>query len=131
MTHRELSDGHALENTTMGNSGSIIGTIAIFLVIVLVVFLVCREIVCWYWKINKSIALLTEIRDLLANDARISRSPEPPKSATEEADGSLSAARNLAASGHSAAQISEELQKWRGLDPAEANALAQSVVLRS
>ena len=114
----------------MGSSGNIIGTLAIFSVIVLVVFLVCREIVCWYWKINKSIALLTEIRDLLANNARISSSPEPQKSATEEASGSLSAARNLAASGHSAAQISNELQKWRGLDSAEADALAQSVVSR-
>jgi hypothetical protein len=35
------------------------------LFVVLVVFLVCREIVCWYWKINRGIALLTEIRDLL------------------------------------------------------------------
>jgi hypothetical protein len=28
--------------------------------------LVFREVVCWYWKINQNIALLTEIRDLLA-----------------------------------------------------------------
>ena len=114
----------------MGNSGNSIGTLAIFLVIVLVVFLVCREIVCWYWKINKSIALLTEIRDLLANGARIGSSSESPQSATEAVEGSLSAARNLAASGHSAAQISKELQKWRGLAPEEADALAQRVVSR-
>jgi len=46
----------------MGNWGS---SIAVLLV-VLALFLICREIVCWYWKINRGIALLTEIRDLLA-----------------------------------------------------------------
>ncbi len=37
----------------------------IFLAILIVLFLVFRELVCWYWKINQNIALLTEIRDLL------------------------------------------------------------------
>jgi len=37
--------------------GFTIGTI----LIVLVVFLICREIVCWYWKINKRISLLENI----------------------------------------------------------------------
>ena len=41
------------------------GMIAIYLLIVIIIFLVCREIVCWYWKINQNLALLTEIRDLL------------------------------------------------------------------
>jgi len=115
----------------MGNSGTSLGTIAVSLVILLIVFLVCREIVCWYWKINRSIALLTEIRDLLAHGAGVSKATEPPKSATDTAEGNLSAAQNLAASGHSAAEISKELQKWRGLAPAEADALATSVVRRS
>ena len=35
--------------------------IAIFLV----VLLVCREITCWYLKINETLAVLREIRDLL------------------------------------------------------------------
>jgi len=30
-------------------------------------FLMFRKINCWYWKINKNIALLEEIRDLLKN----------------------------------------------------------------
>jgi hypothetical protein len=37
--------------------------------IVLGLFLLFREVVCWYWKINEGIALLSEIRDLL-RDAR-------------------------------------------------------------
>jgi hypothetical protein len=30
----------------------------------LIIFLVCRELVCWYFKINKTVALL-KIRDPL------------------------------------------------------------------
>lgn len=37
------------------------------LAIVIVVFLIVREILCWYWKVNQALALLTEIRDLLAS----------------------------------------------------------------
>ena len=40
---------------------------AIFLLFLIIVLLIFREIVCWYWKINHSVALLTEIRDLLRN----------------------------------------------------------------
>jgi hypothetical protein len=37
----------------------------IYLLVVLVIFLICREIACWYFKINKTLAVLEEIRDLL------------------------------------------------------------------
>lgn len=37
------------------------------LAVVVVVFLIVREVFCWYWKINQTVALLTEIRDLLAS----------------------------------------------------------------
>lgn len=36
------------------------------LFIFLAIFLICREIVCWYWKQNEQVKLLKEIRDLLA-----------------------------------------------------------------
>jgi hypothetical protein len=48
---------------TVGNS---LATLLVALAVLTIIFLICREIVCWYWKINQSIALLTEIRDLLA-----------------------------------------------------------------
>jgi hypothetical protein len=48
--------------------------------------------------------------------------------ATEAGGDNLSAAKNLAAGGHSAAEISKELQKWRGLTSTEADALAKSAV---
>jgi hypothetical protein len=44
-----------------------VATILIALAVVLVVFLIVREVLCWYWKVNQAIALLTEIRDLLAS----------------------------------------------------------------
>jgi hypothetical protein len=40
-------------------------TLWIGLCVFIIIFLILREINCWYWKINQSIALLTEIRDLL------------------------------------------------------------------
>lgn len=36
------------------------------LAIILVIFLICREIVCWYWKVNEIVALLTDIRGFLS-----------------------------------------------------------------
>lgn len=38
------------------------------LAIVLLIFLICREIVYWYFKLNKINETLTEIRDLLKKD---------------------------------------------------------------
>ncbi len=41
-------------------------TAAIIAISVLfVLFLIGRELVCWYFKINQTVALLEEIRDLL------------------------------------------------------------------
>jgi hypothetical protein len=34
--------------------------------IVITLFLIFREFVCWYWKLNQCVELLTEIRNLLA-----------------------------------------------------------------
>jgi hypothetical protein len=42
------------------------GGILLYAVILLIIFLVAREFFCWYWKINRLVALLTEVRDLLA-----------------------------------------------------------------
>ncbi|MGZ3693653.1 MAG: hypothetical protein ACXWQO_05600 [Bdellovibrionota bacterium] len=40
--------------------GNLFG-LAAFLLIWIVVLLVCREIVCWYWKINHATQLLEKI----------------------------------------------------------------------
>ncbi len=46
-------------------SGSDLFYVSIFLIVWIVIFLVCREIVCWYFKINVRVELLREIRGLL------------------------------------------------------------------
>jgi len=40
----------------MDNSNVVIALIVLF-----VVFMVCREIFCWYWKINRIVAALEKI----------------------------------------------------------------------
>jgi hypothetical protein len=44
-----------------------ITTFLIVLTAIVVLFLIFRELVCWYWKINKISNLLEEIRDELKN----------------------------------------------------------------
>lgn len=57
----------------MGSGNEII----IFLVglgILLALFMICRELLCWYWKINKSIELLEEQNQILVRiEKEISR----------------------------------------------------------
>jgi len=42
-----------------------LGIVLFVILILIVVFLVCREIVCWYWKINEMITLMREQNELL------------------------------------------------------------------
>lgn len=39
--------------------------VLVALVILTLLFILGRELVCWYWKINESLGVLKEIRDLL------------------------------------------------------------------
>ena len=39
--------------------------IYIYIAVTIAVFLVLRDIACWYWKINYQVKLLEEIRDEL------------------------------------------------------------------
>lgn len=50
-------------DTLIGDS---LGAILVGLVVAVIVFLILREVFCWYWEINQGITLLKEIRDLLA-----------------------------------------------------------------
>jgi hypothetical protein len=47
--------------------GQIVGIIIGVLAGIIIVFLICREIVCWYWKINKLVELMEEQNDLLSS----------------------------------------------------------------
>ena len=44
------------------------------ILIVIGIFLLCREIVCWYFKLNKINDTLIEIRDLLKRNAEVDKS---------------------------------------------------------
>lgn len=41
-------------------------------VIAIVLFLICREIVCWYWKVNRIVSLLEDIKGALGRSGRAS-----------------------------------------------------------
>lgn len=51
----------------------------------LIVFLVCREIVCWYWKINRSIQLqeqiLAELKTMSCLQTKVFQEDESKKNA--------------------------------------------------
>lgn len=47
------------------NDSDTIVQILVVLVVVAAVFLICRELLCWYWKINERLTCLKNIRDLL------------------------------------------------------------------
>jgi hypothetical protein len=58
-----------------GNSNDIWSIIIVVIIVVFIVFLICRKLVCWYWKINKLVALMEEQNLLLKNiESRLSSS---------------------------------------------------------
>ena len=52
---------------------------------VVVVFLLLREVVCWYYKVNQRVQLLTEIRNELRQARAVRGRAAGASSATEEA----------------------------------------------
>ena len=48
-----------------GTFGGGLWSFLITLLILLVIFLICRELVCWYWKINRAVELLERQNVLL------------------------------------------------------------------
>jgi len=38
----------------------------VVIIVVFIIFLVCREITCWYFKFNRMVELLEEINEKLA-----------------------------------------------------------------
>jgi len=76
-------------NANATGSGDAVAILVIVLIVLLGVFLVCREIVCWYWKINERLAVLREllavsreIRELARGGAKPGTGWIPPDKAT-------------------------------------------------
>ena len=49
-----------------GNLSDAGGMLLLVILIFVVLFLIGREFLCWYWKINQMVVLLTEVRDRLS-----------------------------------------------------------------
>jgi hypothetical protein len=45
--------------------GGQLAALIVYIIVVIVIFLILREFWCWYWKINKRVALMEEIVRLL------------------------------------------------------------------
>jgi len=61
------STGPSLYERVMSTFGAAKNIILTFIAVIVIIglFLICREIFCWYWKINERVLILREIRDLL------------------------------------------------------------------
>lgn len=62
------------------NSNNIMGTSLIILIVTVVIFLLCRELMCWYWKINKSLSNQETIIQLLQQIANQTKDVKEIKS---------------------------------------------------
>jgi len=47
----------------------LVGSLILILIATIIIFLICREIVCWYWKINTLVELMAEQNRLLSQIA--------------------------------------------------------------
>ena len=56
---------HVIQANWFYNMGNVIPALLIIAIMILL-FLLLREVVMWYWKINERIKLLKETNDLLA-----------------------------------------------------------------
>jgi hypothetical protein len=45
--------------------GSMWGTITLVLIVSIIIFLLCRELICWYYKINRMVVLMEDQNELL------------------------------------------------------------------
>jgi hypothetical protein len=62
----------SLDNFALAaGEGDLIGYFFVVLLILAVVFLIIREVVCWYWKINTIVDLLQKINNKLGGDSRV------------------------------------------------------------
>lgn len=56
-----------------------IGAVLMVLLICVIIFIVCRELICWYYKINKMVSNQEEIIRLLKKIANKGENPDSPE----------------------------------------------------
>ena len=74
----------AFSQSPVLNSGSGFMSFLLALAVCIILFLLCREILCWYWKINKMVSNQEEIIRLLRKIADESNAPVNDKKLGEE-----------------------------------------------
>ena len=62
------------------------GIIGGIIIGVIVIFLICRELVCWYWKINRIVILLEQQNNLLSRMLSVDESTHSLVSETTKAE---------------------------------------------
>lgn len=55
------------------NESTLLGGLAISLLVILIIFLLLREVWCWYWKINEALGKMDLIIALLQNISKSSK----------------------------------------------------------
>lgn len=65
---------------------NLLNSLLIFLLVTIVIFFIARELVCWYWKINRIVELLESIDRKLSKNNGLSKNV---KSKTSLVNGSL------------------------------------------
>lgn len=67
---------------------NVVSTILITIVILVVVFLILREVNCWYWKINERISLQKEQNSILEKILKeLKNEPKSKKKSTSQKNG--------------------------------------------
>ncbi len=61
-------------------------TIITVLCISILVFIICRELVCWYWKLNRIVELLEQIASQKGGE-KIVIAPQPVKDIVDFSNG--------------------------------------------
>jgi hypothetical protein len=54
----------------LNDPGSTFVVVGVIFFVSLIIFLICREIVCWYFKLNEMVRLLGGIKEQLAEIAK-------------------------------------------------------------
>lgn len=63
-----MMDNYLITNFTVWKEERIMGEeVFIVIVVAIIIWLICRELNCWYWKINKRISQLEEMNKTLEN----------------------------------------------------------------
>ena len=60
-----MVDAQYYGGKSSGESGELVGIIIGVIAGLIILFLICRELICWYYKINRLVALMEEQNNLL------------------------------------------------------------------